>query len=57
MPKPARWIAGIVGVLFAVLAIGAITVGNDLGFSGVIGVIMLFGGLYAVVLLGLAKVF
>lgn len=58
MPKPVRWIAGIVGVIFATLAVGgSIQAYHEFGLLGSAGMVVLFGGLYAVVLLGLAAVF
>ena len=54
MPKPVRWIAGIVGVIFAALAIGgSIQAYHEFGLLGPIGMVIMFGGLYAVMLLGL----
>ena len=58
MPKPVRWIAGIVGVIFAFLAVGgSIQAYHEFGLLGPIGMVIMFGGLYAVVMLGLAAVF
>lgn len=58
MPKPVRWIAGIVGVIFAALAVGSsVSAYHEFGVLGPVMMVTMFGGLYAVVLLGLAAVF